>query len=280
MKLTQADFFYNNLIKFQIFGVKIGIEAKDRRHLEELYPLLERIFPNGFEQVDDKEIEYHFLIKSKSSKNFDLYRNDIKLLEDVGEEVFFEMAESQIRLTIAEFAVGKVFLHAGVIGWKNRAIVIPAQSFAGKTTLVAALIKKGAVYYSDEYAVLDSEGNVQPFPKWLSIRGITDAYTQHDCPVEALGGRAGTKTIPVGMVLIARYRAGKKIPKRWNPKLLSGGRGIMEIIPHTMPLINKPREVLAVLNKLAGRAIIVRTVRGEADEFAETLLDYFDSRTI
>jgi hypothetical protein len=98
----------------------------------------------------------------------------------------FEHFERRVRLTVAEFAIGKVFLHAGVVAWNNRALIIPAKSFQGKTTLVAELVKKGAVYYSDEYAVLDEDGLVHPFPKKLSMRGIIDDYQQIDVPVEKI----------------------------------------------------------------------------------------------
>lgn len=181
-----------------------------------------------------------------------------------------------IRLTVAEFAVGKVFLHAGVVGWKGQAIIIPGQSFTGKSTLVAELVKKGALYYSDEYAVLDENGSVEPFPKWLSLRGIIDPWTQLDCPVESLGGIAGCKTLPVGLILISKFDKEKKIPKRWNPQKLTQGKGIMEILPHTLPITNDPKYVLKVLDKLTSRAIIVKTVRGAAEEFAGVLLKYLE----
>ena len=51
---------------------------------------------------------------------------------------------------------------AGVVGWENRAIVMPGASFAGKTTLVRAWLEAGATYYSDEFAVLDRAGRVHP----------------------------------------------------------------------------------------------------------------------
>ncbi len=279
------DFFVGRQIKFQAFGVKIGIEAEKMPYLEKIYQLLEKTFPNGFEKVREKEIEYRFIIKSKKTyktekgERFELFRNNEKVIEDAGSEFFFQMVESEVRVTVAEFAVSRVFLHAGVVAWKNQAIVIPAKSFSGKSTLVAELVKKGAVYYSDEYAVLDAAGNVQPFPKWLSLRGIIDPYTQLECSVESIGGIAGTKTIPVGMVLIAQYKKEKKIPKRWKPRRLSSGQAMMEILSHTVPIRNKPKFVLEVLNKLTSRAIIVKTVRGEAKDFADTLLNYFEIQT-
>ncbi len=277
--LKRKDGFTKNQIRFQAYGVKVSIEAEKSSYLDEIYRQLAKVFPSGLEAVADSEIEYRFFIKRTKSIGYELYRNDEKVIEEPVRKIFFDAVETQIRVTIAEYARSKVFLHAGVIGWKGRAIVIPAKSYSGKTTLVAELVKKGALYYSDEYAVLDAEGNVQPFPKWLSLRGVTDEYAQLDCSVESLGGVAGVETIPVGMVLIARYDSEKKSPKKWQPKRLSGGQGIMEILPHTLPIRNKPKFVLEVLNKLIDRAIIVKTVRGEAKEFAETLLNFFEQQT-
>lgn len=274
--LTQTDFIQNKHLRFQKYGVKIGIRATKTTHLKEIYSTLEKVFPKGLESVADAEIEYRFEIESMNDEPLRLRLNGEEVFEQESEKLFFNMLESRIRVTIAEFAVEKVFLHAGVVGWKGRAIVIPATSFSGKTTLVAELVKRGADYYSDEYAVLDAEGNVEPFPKWLSLRGIIDAVTQVECSVESIGGVAATETIPVGMILVARYRNGKSIPKKWKPQKLSPGEGIMEILPHTLPIRNKPKFVLEVLKKSLNRAIIVKTVRGEAAEFAETLLGYFD----
>ncbi len=267
-------------ISFQAFEVKIGIACAEESLLKIIWRQLSDIFPNGFELVEAREIEYRFLIRARKSGEMDLYRNDEKVLDGVSRENFADRLESQLRVTIAEFAADKVFLHAGVVGWKGRAIVIPAQSFAGKTTLVAALVKKGALYYSDEFAVLDAEGDVQPFPKMLSIRGIIDDYRQVNCPVEMLGGVAGSETLPVGMVLICEYDFKKDTGKKRNPEILSRGEGIMEILPHTLPLRNNPKFTLEVLNKLASRAIIVRIVRSEADSFAVWLLKYFESNVI
>jgi len=278
-KTKRSELLTDNQLKFQSFGVKIGVKAEKSVHLKKVLGELEKIFPNGIEKIYDEEVEHQFYIKSKNGGTSELYRDGEKIFESLVGENFYEAVESQIRITIAEFAVGKVFLHAGVVGWKDRAIIIPAQSWSGKSTLVAELVKKGALYYSDEYAVLDREGNVEPFPKWLSLRGISGEYTQVDCPVKSLGGVAGTKTLPVGMVLIARYNKAKKVPQKWKPKRLSGGQGMMEILRHTVPIRNKPKFVLEVLKKLTTRAIIVKTVRGEAKEFAETLLNYFEFQT-
>ena len=61
---------------------------------------------------------------------------------------------------VAEHAPEYVFLHAGVVAWEDRALLLPGQSHAGKSTLVAELVRAGATYYSDEFALLDSQGRV------------------------------------------------------------------------------------------------------------------------
>jgi hypothetical protein len=268
----------SNQMSFKAFDVGIGISAADEAILEAFVPVLDDVFPNGFEEIGAEEIEYNFTIEKRHGNRFNLSRNGELILEDLQEAGFLGFMESYLRATIAEFAVSKVFLHAGVVGWKDKAIVIPANSFAGKTSLVAELVKLGALYYSDEFAVLDAEGNVQPYPKMLSLRGIIDDYRQVNRSVESLGGIAGTKPIPVGMVLITQYKAKKSSESKKQPKILSSGQGIMEILPHTIPLRNKPEFALGVLNKVASRAIIVRIERGEAREFAGWLLNYFESQ--
>lgn len=265
-------------ICFKAFEVGVSISSERESLLEKIVSKLDQVFPNGFEEIDEQDIEHHFFIKAEIGDKFDLYKNDEKVFGNSTKADLMDSLASQLRITIAEFAVSKVFLHAGVVGWKGKAIVFPANSFAGKTTLVAELIKRGALYYSDEYAVLDQEGNVQPYPKMLSLRGIIDDYRQVDFPVESLGGTAGNETIPIGMVLITEYDAEVNSETKKEPEILSHGQGIMEILAHTISLRNEPEFALQVLNKVASRAIIVRIVRGDAPDFAIWLLNYFESQ--
>jgi hypothetical protein len=260
-------------ISIESFGVKIEIASDVISDFEDIKNRLSKILPNGFSLIENGGQEHSFFITVKDG-TFELRKNDEIIADGAAPEVLLEILERHIRITIAEFAVGKVFLHAGVVAIDGKAIVIPAQSFQGKTTLVAEMVKNGAVYYSDEYAVLDEDGYVHPFPKMLSMRGIIDDYNQLDLPVEDFGGVAGTKPIPVALVLITEYRKDAK----WKPKKLSNGQGIMEILPHTLPIRNKPEFTLNVLNNVAERAIITKTKRAEADETARLLVKFFEKQ--
>jgi len=267
-------------ISFQSFGVKIGVRAESSDLINEIKNDLSKINPNGFDIIDDSQIEHLFEIKPEENKGIEIIKDGKLLISWSHEMSILPFLQSQIRLTIAEFAESKVFLHAGAVGWKGRAILIPARSFSGKSTLVAELVKRGASYYSDDYAVLDQEGLLHPFHRQLSLRGFEDKYQQVDFSVESLGGKASSEPIPIGIVLITKYKEGNKNPKNWKPQILTGGRGIMEILSHTIPIRYNPKFSLEVLNKVSKHAIICKSQRGDATEFTSLLLNFFETHVI
>jgi len=260
-------------ISIESYGVKIKIETDMNLDFQDIKFRLAKKLPDAFKLIPNDIFEHNFYITQKDSI-FELHKEAEKVAESETFDALLEQLESYIRITVAEYAVGKVFIHAGVVAINERALILPAKSFHGKTTLVAELVKAGAVYYSDEYAVLDENGYVHPFPKMLSMRGIIDDYTQMDLPVEEFGGNAGTKPIPVALVLITEYKRNAK----WKPQELSAGQGIMEILPHTLPIRNKPEFTLNVLNNVAERAIITKTKRAEANVTARLLISFFETQ--
>ena len=124
-----------------------------------------------------------------------------------------DLLRSCLEFHIANSARSWLFVHAAVVGWRGRAILIPGRSRSGKTTLVSALVRAGARYYSDEFAVLDRSGRVHPWSRPLRIR--TPGLPPRSHPVETLGGRAGRRPLPVGLIVVTAYRAGA----RWRPRL-------------------------------------------------------------
>ena len=268
-------------VSFQSYGVNIGVRTDTSDLSSTIKNELNKINPQGFELIADQRAEHLFEIKSKKNNFFEMTKGGELLWSQAGEKAnFLSFLQSQIRLTIAEFADSRVFLHAGAVGWKGRAILIPAKSFSGKTSLVAELVKRGALYYSDDFAVLDENGMLHPYHRPLSLRGVEDKYKQVDFPVEVLGGKAGYTPLPVGMIVITEYRESEKTPKIWKPEILSGGRGIMEIIAHTIPIRHQPKFSLEVLNKVGECAIICKSLRGDAKEFAEKLLNFFEAKVL
>jgi hypothetical protein len=175
--------------------------------------------------------------------------------------------DAQLRMHIALHAPDHVFVHAGVVGVGERAIVLPGRSFAGKTTLVAALVQAGAEYWSDEYAVLDADGLVHPYPKPLSVR-IDDTRVTEERPIESLGGRAGDRPLPVAMIAFTSYRPGAA----WTLRPRTAGEGALKLLEHSVAARSRPEQVLAAVRRAATDAAILEGDRGDADEAAGALL--------
>ena len=196
-----------------------------------------------------------------------LYRDAVRLAGSKDTDPVLEALERDLQLYVAEKARRRVFVHAGVVGWKGKAIVIPGRTMSGKTTLVKALVEAGATYYSDEYAVLDERGRVHPYPKPLSIRENGDRRPKEILP-EALGGTTGVRPLPVGLVVATSYREGA----RWRPRQLLPGRAVMALLDHTVSVRRKPERALTTLRQVVADAQALKGVRGEAIETAENLL--------
>ena len=178
--------------------------------------------------------------------------------------------EAELRQAVAASARGWVFVHAGVVAFRGRAIVLPGRSGAGKTTLVAELVRAGALYYSDEFAVLDRRGRVHPFAKPLSIRG--EGGVAVSTPVAALGGRAGEAPLRPILFALAHHRPGA----RFRATRLSPGQSLLAMLAHTVPVRRRPKASLHALQAALSRALVVKGARGEAARTAQILLDMAD----
>ena len=210
------------------------------------------------------------LVTSKRGGAFRMARNGEYVAGGRSRKKFLKFFDSMVRVAVGEYAVDRVFLHAGAVEWQGRAIVMPADSFQGKSTLVTELVRHGATYLSDDFAILDENGLVYPFARNISLR--TERYKPFELPVRGLGGAIGKTPFPVGFILLTRYREGAV----WRPKILTPGAGILKILPFALSLNSRPEFSLKVLHNVSARAIIASGSRGSAELFARTLLNFVD----
>ena len=173
---------------------------------------------------------------------------------------------------VAEHAPNHLFVHAGVVGWKGHAIVMPGSSFAGKTTLVQAWLEAGATYYSDEFAVLDCAGRVHPFARPLAIRDGSTVGSRR-VPVASLGAESGTTPMPIGLVLATSYRPGA----RWRPRRLTPALALLELMRHTVAARGNPTHSMPILKQAVSDGVAFAGVRGEAPPLVSWVRNHVES---
>jgi hypothetical protein len=250
---------------FSAYGLRFGLRAQDAAALAQAcatVPLGWQAAPGG--AVD---IRYSLELSADTADQHLLYCGSALVARARDLTTLLALFTKHAELLTAFRAKNCLFVHAGVVGWRGRAILVPGRSMAGKTTLVAALIAAGAVYYSDEFAVLDQRGLVHAYALPLSIRG-EQGQPARPTPAEALGGQVGAEPLPVGLVVMTSYKAGA----RWRPRVLSPGQALLALMDNTVAAQREPEHSMPILRAAVQGAALLQGRRGEAGPAARALL--------
>ena len=257
-------------MSFVAHGLRIGIRMNDPQLLDELPQRL----PPGWRPASSNVVDRLYSLiaggdggRSGVRRYSLLYAGAARIARSMDPDEVLDRLEDDVRLYVAEWSRRKLFVHAGVVAWEGRAIVIPGRSYSGKSTLVEALVRAGATYFSDEYAVFDDHGLVHPYEVPLSLRKEADQPPEK-VRVETPKPPGGLKPLPVGVIAVATYRPGA----RWRPRPLSPGQAVLSLLANTVAARRKPEQVLTKLARIVEGTRVLRGSRGEAVETAGPLL--------
>jgi len=250
-------------VVFEAFDVRVQLTLGETGY----EAAVEQILPPGWKRCDGGQSVGQLALRRAGTDRYEVKVENDPWLEQATFNVALGMLDAHIRLVIAANAPDRIFVHAGVVAHEGKALVIPGGSFSGKTTLVRALVEQGASYYSDEYAVLDDEGQVHPYPRRLAIREPQSRDTQ-ERHVREFGGIAAVDRAVVAAVAVTRYRPGAE----WRPQRRSSGHGVLALLTNTVPARERPQESLRAVSRATTGAMVLDGDRGEADLVAESLL--------
>jgi hypothetical protein len=246
----------------EAYGARLAISAPNHELLRRVVAGLPRGWDVPAEAVRPADVEWRFDVLHDAS-GYRVRDGDGHERPCVDLELAIWMLRTEIRRFVGYHTPDLVFIHAGVVAQMNRAVVLPGHSFAGKSRLVEALVRRGAEYYSDEYAMIDKSGLVAQYREPLAIR-TPEGKEELDVSPEVTQPR-----VRVGLVAFAMYMPGAV----WSPRQLTSGEGLVTAMQHTVPARDRPAETLATLKLAFADAMILQGDRGEADETAAALLE-------
>jgi len=254
---------------FVAFGLRIGMRVTVPELLRELLDQL----PPGWRPSTTRKVQSVYSLSSVPSR-----RKPGTLLHQLysGKELLTRGSDFQrvktalgndLRLIFALASPWRTFVHAGAVGWKGRAIVIPGDSGSGKSTLTAALVRAGATLLSDEHAILDRKGRVHPWPLPLRIKK-NEGPGKESVTVDELGGKAEGKALPIGLIFSTHFDS----QAQGRLRRMSEGRAALALLAHAVQARIRPNRVMESTGRAAAGALALQGPRGEAEEIVDTLL--------
>lgn len=171
---------------------------------------------------------------------------------------------------VAERSKDYAFVHAGAVAWNGQAILIPGRSFSGKSTLVMELVRAGATYLSDEYAVLDGRGFVHAFARTPRLRQPMSSGFSEDVSgcLTFVNKKSDSGPLPVGLVVRTCYD-----PQAvWQPQRMTAGETLLALVENAVAVRSQFEFTITAFRNVVISALGIRTVRPEASDAAAEIL--------
>jgi hypothetical protein len=262
---------------FHAFGLNIGLELSVAIRTDDLAGIL----PPGHRRITSGPLDHVFRLEHLSDTDSPVAREGFHWFDEDAFRRFaaipeqaVEYGEAVIEHYVAEFSTEFIFIHAGVVTWQGRAVILPGASRAGKSTLVRALVGAGATYFTDEYAVLDAEGIVYPYLRHLSQReGPFGPAGRVNLAAHAPSVEEVRDGAPVALVALTRFEEGST----WRAERLGPGAAMMGMSQHVIAIRRRPAEAFAVMSRVVQGAVVVDGVRGDASDAAARILAALDA---
>ncbi len=243
---------------FECYGVRIGIRA-DTLSL----PILQEMLPTTGRITDfegSKEIVSVVADEDKLINGL-YYNNELAQKFEENRDSLMEILRDKFLIILSLASLPKRFyLHAGAFVWNNKGIIVPGESFSGKTTLVKEFIKAGAVYITDDLTILTETGELLPFPRTLEVRTETGRELQ---TAESFGARTLTEKIKLEMILFTAFEENAE----WKPQILPPGQAVMKLMDnfyYRSSIGEAPAHIVRTLAALTSGIKIYTGKRGDA----------------
>jgi len=179
----------------------------------------------------------------------------------------------------------RIAIHASAAVWEGQGMLFPAPANSGKTTLVSALLTRGAVYVTDEAALLDpSSLRIHPYPKpmWMAptaVRAVAGLQSRlrpeyrslsrvraYVTP-KALGTTAAEGPVGINLIVFPTYRK----DGRSHLEPIGRAEAVVSLARNAFDLTRFGRDGILALSALVERARCYRLDIATVDQTMDTL---------
>ncbi len=240
-------------------GVRFSVRVPDTFSHEGVRSIL----PPGSVETKKPAVDGEFSLEDSAAPGVYTIRRDGRIAaRSVPSADALRRLGKYLQLWVAERAPDHVFIHSGVAVWNGCAILCPGRSFAGKSTLIWALVQAGAVYYSDEYAVVDRRGHVSAFPVPIALRDSVGGLRSFITPKF---GAKNSETVLPSLVLFLRYSPGSTLQIR----SVTPADTALRLLQNTVSARLNPQRAIHAAVSIAKKARAYGGSRGDTDAVLE-----------
>lgn len=260
------------------FGIRTNVAALGR-HLGSVFREMAR--------EGEPEHWYSFVVDERDGwTRHRIYRDGSRILDTPDPARAFLYLLWDVNQRMFRTTDDKVLVHASVVEYEGRGVVMSAPSESGKTTLSLGLVERGLGYLTDEAAAFDPETLlIHPFPKSFSVdvgaqpflqrhkpkadRSITD-YLHGQWQVTPESVRAGATSGPVlpGWIVLPRYVNGGET--QLAP--VSRAEALTLLMEQCLNLHVHGRYAFERLAEIVRRSRCFQLIMGDLDSACDTML--------
>ena len=250
---------------FEVSAFDLRIKANSQT--EYLRDLLDRyIFPTfGRAPAGSAPPDLYVQIEHAAGK-YRLLINEALVATSTDPQLLIPDMIQQLDEAIIPRLIGLRAVHAGAVQIGNRALVLPGRSHAGKSSLVAELLRHGAAYLSDEYALIDVSGRVHPYPRPILLRN-GDSVRKPVLPGE-VSAQVVSTPLPIGWIMELEYQDGVQ----WKTPAVPQSQGLMILLRHTPHALADTPDLIGTFTRAVAGAVTFSGYRMDAKSAAGEIL--------
>jgi hypothetical protein len=252
------------IVAFQVYGTRVSVTVPRA----ELIPTVIDQLPPDATPCEGQPGDPQFSLEIGEDGRYSVALNGRVLNPPQSLEGALGGLRRELFFHSVDHARDRLVVSAAAVAHEGRAILLPGPSMAGKTTLAVALVRAGAVYYADDWTLLDREGLVHPLPTLLYIKN------KEKVSAESLGGITGDRPIKVGLIANIRFRVGA----HWDPRELTNAEGMMLLLQNVYGM-DEPGFAMEAARQAAAEAVVIDSERDDASEAASRLLEIVSGQT-